>query len=129
MADDAVTRRPQGGFTMIEVMIAITVTAIATSGLIALFMVETRASGFSRHSTEATVLAEDELEKLRTSAPPAVTTSGSQTGIDERGQAGGIFNRSWTTTVLASYYDLSVTVTWPEDGTTRTVTLRSRRNP
>jgi prepilin-type N-terminal cleavage/methylation domain-containing protein len=128
MADDAVTRRPQGGFTMIEVMIAITVTAIATSGLLALFMVETRASGFSRHSTEATVLAEDQLERLRTAAAPTVTTSGSQTGIDERGKSGGIFNRTWTTTVGSTYYDTSVTVTWPEDGTTRTVTLRSRRN-
>jgi len=114
---------------MIEVMIAITVTAIATSGLIALFMVETRASGFSRHSTEATVLAEDQLERLRTAAAPTVTTSGSQTGIDERGKSGGIFNRTWTTTVGASYDDISVTVSWPEDDTTRTVTLRSRRNP
>jgi len=91
-------------------------------------MVETRASGFSRHSTEATVLAEDQLERLRTAAPPSVTTSGSQTGIDERGKTGGIFNRSWTTTVGSSYYDVSVTVNWPEDGTTRQVILRSRRN-
>jgi len=127
MADHAV-KRGEAGFTMVEVMIAITITAIATSGLIGLFMVETRASGFSRHSTEATILGEDQLERLRTSAAPAVTTSGSQIGIDERGKSGGIFNRSWTTTVGTSYDDVAVTVSWPEDGTTKQVVLRSRRN-
>ena len=116
------------GFTMIEVMIAIAITAIATSGLLALFMVETRASGYSRHSTEATVLAEDQVERLRTSAPPAATTTGTQTAIDERGKSGGIYTRTWTTTPGSSYYDVSVTVSWPEDGTTKQVVVRSRRD-
>ena len=63
---------------MIEVMVAILLTAIATSGIIGLYIVETRASGFSRHSTEATVLAQDQIEILRTAkfiGGPITTTT------------------------------------------------------
>jgi Tfp pilus assembly protein PilV len=64
-------RRSEAGFTMIEVMIAMLLTAIAMIGIIALFMTQRKASGFSRHTTEATVLAQDKLEQLRTLCVPA----------------------------------------------------------
>ncbi len=115
---------------MIEVMVAILLTAIATSGIIGLYIVETRASGFSRHSTEATVLAQDQVEILRTNrvvGGPITTV-----GIDEHGNAGGMFTRIYTVTAGASpaqpYDDLLVEVKWTEDGVTRSVILRSRRN-
>jgi Tfp pilus assembly protein PilV len=56
---------------MIELMVAILLTAIALMGLIALFLAQSKASGFTRHSTEATVLAVDKLEKLRTMSSAA----------------------------------------------------------
>jgi len=122
--------RGQAGFTMIEVMIAIVLTAIGTSGVVALFMVETRASSFSRHSTEAGILAQDEIELLRTALAPAQTSTGIQTGLNEKGIAGtaGLFTRSWSVTPTTSYDDVVVTVAWTEDGTPRTIVLRSRRN-
>ena len=81
-------RRRQVGFTMIEVMVAVLLTAIATSGIIGLYMVETRASGFSRHTTEATILAQDQMEILRTSK--VLGSNVTQSNLNERGTTGGI---------------------------------------
>ncbi len=116
---------PDHGFTLIEVMIAVLITAIAMAGIIGLYTSETRASGTARHSTEAAVLAQDQLERLRTTA----AVSNSETGLTPAGAPGGIFDRAWTVTpIVGSYTDLSVTVTWNEDAVPRTVTLYGRRN-
>lgn len=122
------TRRAQAGFTMIEVMIAVLLTAIATSGIIGLFMVQSRASGFSRHQTEATVLAQDQLERLRT--VPTTVSGADASPLDAAGKPGGIYTRSWTfaTGATPTYYDIAVTVAWDEDNSAKTVVIRGRRN-
>ena len=117
-------RGSERGFTMIEVMIAILLTAIAVIGITALYTVETRSSGFSRHSTEAAVLAEDKMEFLRTQSAPA---SGSETGLPELGGASAMFSRSWTVATATAWIDYSVTVSWSEDGIARQVQLVSKR--
>jgi prepilin-type N-terminal cleavage/methylation domain-containing protein len=123
-------RRRSVGFTMIEVMVALLLTAIAASGIIGLFMVQTRSAGYSRHATEATILAQDEMERLR--AINAGAGTGTASNLNEFGQAGGIFTRSWTITNAAAgtHQDVSVSVSWNEDGnaTPRTVTLVSRKS-
>ena len=111
---------------MIEVMVSLLLTAIAIMGLLALYYAETRASTFSRHTTEAAVLAQDKVEKLRTDAFVAAT--GNETNLDERGGSGGIFNRTWTVTLGTDYADMLVTVSWNEDGLSRQFALRARRN-
>jgi len=113
---------------MIEVMIAVLLTAIATIGIMALYTVESRASAFSRRTTEATILAQDQIERLRTT-PMA---DASVTDLNEFGQVvtGAPFTRAWTTTpgTPPTFDDLAVTVSWDDDGVTKSVTLRSRRN-
>ncbi|CAN5850704.1 N/A [soil metagenome] len=115
---------------MVEVMVAILVTAIALIGIMALYISGSRASSYSRHTTEASVLAEDGIERLRSQAvPTAVTIS----GVNEQGVAGGLFTRTSTVvgpigTAPTAYYDLTVAVTWSEDGRARTVKLNARRN-
>jgi type IV pilus assembly protein PilV len=122
------TRPNQDGFTLMEVMIAMLITAIAVIGIVALFMTQTSASSFSRHQTEATALAEDKIEQLRTLGP-AVSQTGSDTNLDERGSAGsGIYHRDWTETAGTNYADMTVTVTWSENGVTKQVALKGRRN-
>ena len=119
-------RRSQIGFTMIEVMVALLLTAIAASGIIGLFMVQTRASGYSRHSTEATMLAQDEMERLRATNATALTAT--TTGLNEYGQVGGIFTRQVTVGPNSGHIDMIVVVSWNEDGVARNVTLRSKKN-
>jgi len=116
---------------MLEVMIAIMLSSIAMIGIVALYRVQTAASSFSRRTSEASVLANDQLERLRTVAIAGTTTSGAQANLDERGRvvAGAPFTRSWAMAPnAAEYYDIAVTVTWFDNGN-RSLVVRGRRNP
>ena len=119
--------RSQAGFTLIEVMISILLTAIAIIGIVALYMTEARASGTSRHATEAATLAEDELEALFRTVPASGSNAGT---LNEEGLPGGIYTRFWTATAQPNYWDLTVTVQWVEDDPAkpRSVVLIGRRN-
>jgi len=124
-----VKRNSETGFTMIEVMVAMLLTAIAIIGILALFMAQTKASGFSRHMTEATALCQDKLEKLRTLTAGSIGINGTETTLDEKGVIGtGIYTRTWTYFVQAAYVDIVCTMTWTEDGVAKTLTLQGRRN-
>jgi prepilin-type N-terminal cleavage/methylation domain-containing protein len=117
--------RAQRGFTMIEVMVALLLTAVAVMGLLGVYLVETRASSYARHTSEAVFLAQDKFEALRAGAASAA--SGSDPNINERGVATGMFTRLWTVTPAAGYADVVVTITWSEDGVARQFVLRGRR--
>jgi prepilin-type N-terminal cleavage/methylation domain-containing protein len=121
-----VTARERG-FTMVEIMVALMLTAVAVMGLLGVYLAEVRASSYTRHTSEAVVLAQDKLEQLRTQV--AASTSGSDLNINERGVATGAFTRRWTETLGTSYADVVVTITWSEDGVARQFVLRGRRNP
>jgi Tfp pilus assembly protein PilV len=125
------SRRQQAGFTMIEVMIAVLLTALTVIGVLGLYRIESRASAFSRRETEAAVLAQDKLEELRTQAAPTVNATGTDQPADQfsTGSPPNFFDRSWTISVSAdaAVYNISVTVSWDEDGYTRTVTVHGQR--
>lgn len=135
MAQDRVKRSSEAGFTMIEVMIAVLLTAIAVIGIVGFITVETRGGTVSRHTTEASVLAEDKMETLRTQTITASGTGADSGPLDPEGKTGtgGIFTRSWAYTVATASITFSVTVTWSEDDSTqyvappKTVTLQSMR--
>ena len=118
----------QQGFTLIEVMIALVLTAIAVMGIIALYITETKASGFSRHTTEGAVLAQDKIEFLRTQGPAAAVNT-TELNLDERAQAGtGIYKRITTETVIAGQYaDIVVEIDWSDDGIAHQIIMRGRR--
>ena len=124
--------KSQRGFTLVEVLVAIVLCAVAMVGVIALYRASTNASSFSRHTTEATVLAQAKLEQLRTqTGVVASTTDGGV--IDEMGKTGtgGIFTRTWSvvlTVATNTFHDLTVVVDWVDEGVARSVTLRGRRN-
>lgn len=117
----------QRGFTMIEVMVALLLTAVAVMGILAVYLAEVRASSYTRHATEAAILAQDKLEQLRTQV--AATSSGSDVNINERGTSPGLYTRRWTMTLASGYADVVITMTWSEDGVAKQFVLRGRRNP
>jgi type IV pilus assembly protein PilV len=114
------------GFTLVEVMVALLLTAVAVMGLLGVYLAATRASSNTRHSSEAAVLAQDKLEQLRTQI--AAAASGSEANINERGVATGLFTRRWSVTLATGYADVVVTITWSEDGVARQFVLRGRRS-
>ena len=99
-------------------------------GIIALYITETKASGFSRHTTEGAVLAQDKVEQLRTQGNMVAIGPIVEANINERGLAGGIFTRTTTVTpVGGNYANITVTVTWGDDGIAHSVAVKARRNP
>jgi Tfp pilus assembly protein PilV len=138
MAANRVNPRPQGGFTLVEVMIAILLTALTVIGVVALFRVETRASAYSRRETEASVLAQDTLEKQRTFAAPTASSTTTETALDALGRdttttgttVGHVFTRTVTLapTTDTSVYKITVTISWTdESGVSRSVTVNGMR--
>jgi type IV pilus modification protein PilV len=121
-------RRAEAGFTMVEVMIALLLTAVAIMGILALFMTATKSTDYSRHTTEATVLAQDRVEWLRTQGAAAAYGPITETGIDERGVVPGLFTRTSSEVVGTDFATIKVTVTWVDGGASHTVTLNARRN-
>lgn len=118
-------RTTQAGFTMVEVLVALALTGVAMSGLLALFGKASASSRYSRRATEATVLAQDQIERLRANGS---TGTGTQANITVNGDPNGMFTRKWTVTENAAYADLVVTVSWDDEGDDRKLTVRSRRN-
>ena len=121
------TRTPaSAGFTLIEVMVSMLVMTIALIGLLALYKASTSAAGGSRRATEASVLAQDQLEQLRTSR-----TLGTESvaGLDASGLVvtGGAYTRSWLAAAGVGFDELAVTVAWSEAGRPTQVVVRSRR--
>ncbi|HUH03756.1 MAG TPA: prepilin-type N-terminal cleavage/methylation domain-containing protein [Kofleriaceae bacterium] len=134
MAPTALTTRrrrdrgEQGGFTLIELMIALTVMLIGVSGILSIQLVSARASSYSRHATEAAILAEDGMELLRT-VPVETLVSGSQT-VNASGavDATGMYTRSWTISWIDNIGTLIVTVSWLEQGADQyQITYRTQR--
>jgi len=117
----------QDGFTMVEVMVALLLTAVAVMGILGVYLAEVRASSYTRHATEAAILAQDKLEQLRTQV--AATSSGRDAGINEQGASPGLYTRNWSVTLASGYADIVVTMTWSEDGVAKQFVLRGRRNP
>lgn len=122
-------RGSQAGFTMIELMIAVLLTTIAMSGIIALFMSQNRASGVSRHTSEASALAVDKLEKLRTMS--TLSAGSSTETVDAQGNIGSgyLYTRTWVVSAGSGsgYSDINVTIQWEETNGTRTVQVLGRR--
>src|SRR3989338_4404356 len=93
--------RLRGGFTLIEVLVAMSIFAIAVLGLAVGATSVMRANQTGLHSTMATNLAQDKLEELKAktvSALPTNCTSYTVSGCYEAQTVSGSsvsFTRSW----------------------------------
>lgn len=114
------------GFSLVEFLIAI---AILGAGLLALVALQTTAihgNLGSRNMTTAVLLIEKQMEGLK-NTPFSSLTNGTSNDpnnpINGSGQAGGIFNRTWTIQSYAgSLYmkQITVSVSWTEAGHSKT---------
>jgi type IV pilus assembly protein PilV len=106
----------QGGFTLVELLISLTVLIIGLTGILTMQVTAMRATGFSRHSTEAAVLAEDKMEFFRTTPLSAVVDDTETVNAHGLLDADGLYTREWTITDDSEVATISVTVSWMERG-------------
>ena len=122
-------RNAQRGFSMAELMVALTVLLVGISGVLSLQMVGLRASSYSRHSTEATVLGEDKMEALRTVEIDTLLPGTEKVNAQGLLDATGPYDRSWNVNWVGTVGVVTVTVSWLERGTdVHSVVLRTQRN-
>ena len=84
------------GFTLLEVLIAMCLLAIAMMGLATLQSRGIRGNNLGNRTTQAIALAQDKLEQLINASRSQAITAGAENNIDETGTGSGIFRRSWT---------------------------------
>ena len=130
MGPDRKPASGERGFTLIELLIALTVLLIGISGILAMQLTSMRSTAYSRHATEATVLAEDQMESLRT-IPIASVANGTE-NVDAQGNvsATGFYTRTWSVSwnATGTVATLMVTTGWLERGfEPHAIVLRTQR--
>ena len=118
------------GFTLIEVLIGITIFAIGIMAVAKMQYGTARNNTTGNIVTQATQLARAQMEALKNTSDVTSLASAPDPNnpIDLEGNAGGIFTRSWTVTNPlggSTSRQIEVTVSWTRRGQTRSVVLTS----
>ena len=132
MNPDLMIRRlkDRGGFTLIEILIAVFILTVALIGLISVTVMIINGNDFSRRTTTATTLAKDRLEQVKRlpyNSVTAGTTTDYWNADSTTGSSGAYFTRTTTVTdntPTANMKTVVVQVQWNWGGT-RQVTLRT----
>lgn len=117
----------KNGFTLIEVLIAIAVFSVGILAVASMQLWNTKNNTSGNIMTQATMLARAQIEQLKNVADVTTLTNGTDPNlIDESGNPGGIYARSWTVTnPLGGNTSrlIEVTVNWNRRGQNRSVVL------
>ncbi len=121
-------RLRQSGFTLVEVLVAISLMSVALLGFASVGVNSIRNDSFSRKTNVALALAQAKLEQLHSlpySSSQWTSGSHSESGLDEDSNTGGEYTRSWVVTLDYGGHSglrrVSVTVSWPGAGDSETL--------
>ena len=91
----------EGGFTLIDVLIGISIFAIGILAVASMQYRTVRNTTVANLTSQATMLAHEKMEEIKTT-PFADLVNEVENNIDGEGNAGGIFNRTTTITTPAA---------------------------
>jgi type II secretory pathway pseudopilin PulG len=117
------------GYLLLEILIAVAIFSIGFLAVGTLIVSTTSANTSSHIFTQAALLAAEALESLKKEPVSDLvpnTYSDSNNPINEWGNSGGIFNRSWVIDDPIGYNTsrrIRVTVSWERLGQSRRVEL------
>ena len=119
----------ENGFTMIELLIAITIFAIGLLAVASMQLSAISGNKLGAEWTRATELAQMQVEALKNGdITTAAYTAGAYVDpnnpMDETGAPGGIYNRSWQVAANTTFsVRVTVTVAWIQAGRPHSVSL------
>jgi type II secretory pathway pseudopilin PulG len=119
-------RDGEGGFTLIEIMIAMFILVTALVGIISTTVIVIQSNTLSKTMTTATTLADERMEILKNTRYDLVLnslSSGSDTVVSD-----STYTRTWTImndTPAAGMQTIAVGVAWTWRGVPHNVNLRS----
>ena len=122
----------QKGFTLLEVMIAVFLLAVAIMGAASLTTSVIKGNSSSQTLTTATTLAKDKMEELKATNYTALSTAGSPdyataSGTVQASASGSYYTRTWGV-AGTDPKTITVIVTWPTNQTVqRRVELKTIR--
>ncbi|HEU4344876.1 MAG TPA: prepilin-type N-terminal cleavage/methylation domain-containing protein [Candidatus Binatia bacterium] len=121
--------KSQGGFTLIEMLVAVLVLTIGLLGTAGLTAQVVQGNFFSKNITSATVIAQTQLESVQNKGYAGATTASFSSAAASVNMGGVSFSR--TTTIAenspaSNMKTVTVTVTWNENNNVgRAVTLET----
>lgn len=111
-----------GGFTLIEVMIAVFILVTALLGIISTTLIVVKSNTLSKTMTTATTLARDRMEQLKNTGYDNLAG-----GTDNTTMNNSIYTATWTVTAdgtpAAGMKTIVVTVGWNWRGVQRSVAV------
>lgn len=126
--------RNNNGFTLVEILVAMSILTIALLGLASVTVMVIKGNYFSKTVTTATTLARDRMEQLKNTSyadlalPPLTDYAKTDSTIQSTQAADSIYTRTKTITYdspAANMATIVVMVQWNWQGANRNVTLRS----
>ena len=119
--------RDSTGYLMLEILVAVAIFSIGFLAVGTLIVATTRNNTTGNIITQATMLAAQKIEDLKGATNLTTLASGTDgSKIDDHGNPGGIYTRSWTIAKLPaneSARSIQVRVSWNRLGQNRTVEL------
>jgi len=119
------------GYLLAEVMIAVAIFSIGFAAVGSLILTTTANNRNGNILTQATLLAVETIEHLKEEAVQNIAIgeySDANNPVDERGDSGGIFHRSWVVDDPIGYDTarrVRVTVRWHRLGSHRAIEMTS----
>ena len=107
------------GFTLIEVLIALTILSIAFLALAGLMVQTTRNNSFGGRMTEAATFGQDKLEELKAASWVAITP-----GSDSMNSNGMGYSRTWGVATNGNLKTITININW-NDKTSHSLRLLS----
>jgi prepilin-type N-terminal cleavage/methylation domain-containing protein len=124
-----VQKRAERGFTVIEVLVAMTVALFGLGATLGLHTSSSRATSYSRHASEAAIIGEAKLEQLIVTPSAALAAGNDRVDASGIAHPEGAFTRSWTVEPGPVTYLVTVVVAWSEDDGPHEISYHTRRTP
>lgn len=107
----AVKKRNKGGFTLIEILIALFILSVGLLGMSSMVLSVIQATAQSKEAATATTLLQDKMEGLK-----SVSISSLTSGNDSATRGNITYLRQWAVSTVGNLSTITVTVNWTSRG-------------